>query len=662
MTLSLSLLGSFQIMLDDQPAIFATDSARALLAYLAVEADRPHRREALAGLLWPDQSDQKARSNLSQTLVRLRRAIGDYQAHPPLLLITAKTIQFKATSADLDVVRFQTLLAAVASHPHPDPANCPLCLERLQQAVNLYRGSFLQGLFLANSQSFEEWRLFKQEQLHRQAMEALHSLAGYYERYGLYEQAQTAAERQLTLEPWREEAHRQLMRALALSGQRSAALAQYEQCRRILAKELAVEPAPETTALYEQIRAGILTRETGLQSSEVGLLFDYLRRQHCLLILDNVETIMQQGNRAGQYRPGYEVYSQLIQRFGESEHQSCLLLTSRERPQGLARLAGGTSCIRFLHLAGLAEPAGQAILQRQGLSGPVNAFEQLVGRYSGHPLALKLIAQTIHQVFGGDIEAFLREETIIFDDIRDILDQQFARLSPLEQDIMLWLAIEREAVSPQLLKSNLVKLEAGGLFLEALRSLQRRSFLEQSAAGFTLQNVIMEYTTGRLIDQVYQEITSGPISIFQSHALIKTQAKEYVRQSQVRLILEPVTRRLVANLGQPPGSLAPSYPAIPLMSAAWPSVRMGRLWPAAVGTRRCACGRCRQDISVLFCEGIPIGFGRLSFIPMAGCWPPAMLGKWCGYGMSATSILTRVCAAMSVASQATRVLPSALMA
>jgi hypothetical protein len=183
---------------------------------------------------------------------------------------------------------------------------------------------------------------------------------------------------------------------------------------------------------------------------QLELLFDYLRRQRCLLILDNVETIMQ-GSPAGQYRPGYEVYGQLIQRFGDSEHQSCLLLTSRERPQGLARLANDNTLIRFHQLAGLADSAGLAILQRQGLSGPAPVLEGLVEHYSGHPLALKLIAQTIQELFAGDIEAFLQEEAVIFDDIRDVLDQQFARLSALEQDIMVWLAIELEAVSPQLL-------------------------------------------------------------------------------------------------------------------------------------------------------------------------------------------------------------------
>ncbi|HEX9921483.1 MAG TPA: NB-ARC domain-containing protein, partial [Anaerolineae bacterium] len=150
---------------------------------------------------------------------------------------------------------------------------------------------------------------------------------------------------------------------------------------------------------------------------QLELLFDTLRQQRCLLILDNVETIMQPGSRAGHYRPGYEVYGQLIQRFGDSEHRSCLLLTSRERPQGLARLANDQPWIRFHQLAGLAEPAGLAILLGQGLSGPAHILEGLVEHYSGHPLALKLIAQTIQELFAGDIEAFLQEEAVIFDDI-----------------------------------------------------------------------------------------------------------------------------------------------------------------------------------------------------------------------------------------------------
>ncbi|UCC87717.1 MAG: winged helix-turn-helix domain-containing protein, partial [Anaerolineales bacterium] len=260
MRLYLSLLGPFQVTLEDQPAVFATDRARALLAYLAVEANRPHRREALAALIWPDYPEAAARRSLSQALVRVRRAIDDYHASPPFLLITGKTIQFNAATAKLDVARFENLLATCAAHPHPALVECPVCIKRMEEAANLYRGSFLQGLFLTDSQPFEEWALFKQEQLHRQALEALGTLAAHYQARGAYEQAERYAERQLALEPWREEAHRQLMQALAMSKQRAAAMAQYEKCCRLLADELGTQPDPETIALYERIRRGELAR------------------------------------------------------------------------------------------------------------------------------------------------------------------------------------------------------------------------------------------------------------------------------------------------------------------------------------------------------------------------------------------------------------------
>ena len=74
--LSIRLLGPFQVTLVGEPATgFATDKARALLAYLAVEADRPHRREALAGLLWPDYPERSARTSLRSALANLRQVM-----------------------------------------------------------------------------------------------------------------------------------------------------------------------------------------------------------------------------------------------------------------------------------------------------------------------------------------------------------------------------------------------------------------------------------------------------------------------------------------------------------------------------------------------------------------------------------------------------------
>jgi predicted ATPase/DNA-binding SARP family transcriptional activator/Tfp pilus assembly protein PilF len=256
--LSLSLLGPFQVYLDDARLTrFGTDKARALLAYLAVEAGVPHRREMLADLLWPDQLEAAARQNLRQALSRLGRALGNRQASPPFLLITPKTVAFNPESDHwLDVAVFTDQIAATRQHHHRRVGVCSYCTAQLEAAAALYRGDFLEGLSVDGGLPFEEWRLYTQELLHNQVMDALRLLAAYHERREAYPDSIRHARRQLALEPWREEAHRQLMRALALSGQRRAALAQYETCRFVLAEELRTTPEDATTALYQQIIAG----------------------------------------------------------------------------------------------------------------------------------------------------------------------------------------------------------------------------------------------------------------------------------------------------------------------------------------------------------------------------------------------------------------------
>ncbi|MCB0167532.1 MAG: AAA family ATPase [Anaerolineae bacterium] len=249
--LSITLLGPFRVRLDDTPVTrFESDKVRGLLAYLAVEADRPHHREALAGLLWPDFPERSARTNLRNALAQLRQTIGDHQASPPFLHITRQTIQFNRTSNHwLDVAAFERLPRSRS------------VIEPLEEAVVLYKGAFLEGFSLADSDLFEEWVLLKREELGRQVISALLRLADHYEQQGQYEPALAHVWRLVELERWHEESYRQLMRLLALSGRRSEALAQYETCRRILLAELGVEVTLETKLLYEQIRDGQLGSE-----------------------------------------------------------------------------------------------------------------------------------------------------------------------------------------------------------------------------------------------------------------------------------------------------------------------------------------------------------------------------------------------------------------
>ena len=175
--LSLSMLGPLQVTLGGEPVTgFESARARALLAYLAVEADRPHSRDVLAELLWPERPERTARGYLRRALSSLRKALGDRDRTPPFLLIARETIQFN-TASDywLDVEAFRALVETVRiDHPvHQQAGGRP---RQWEEAVALYQGSFLEGFYLRDSPAFEHWVLLVRERLQRQASTALHQL------------------------------------------------------------------------------------------------------------------------------------------------------------------------------------------------------------------------------------------------------------------------------------------------------------------------------------------------------------------------------------------------------------------------------------------------------------------------------------------------------
>jgi len=255
MQISLAVLGNFSVMVDDQPiAESRTKKIEALLAYLVVEVDYAHRREKLMGLLFPEMDDDAASTNLRQTLTRLRRTIQDQDGVTPFLTVTRESIQFnRASDHRCDLYAFKALLTGCEEHTNQRSPLCSQCMANARQAIDLYRGPFLTDLFLADSAEFEDWAHFLREYLQQSALAVLDDLIQFHTRRGEYAQAITYGQRQVQIEPWREETHQRLMRLLARLGQRAHALAQYKSCADALARELAVEPAPETTALRQQI-------------------------------------------------------------------------------------------------------------------------------------------------------------------------------------------------------------------------------------------------------------------------------------------------------------------------------------------------------------------------------------------------------------------------
>ncbi len=290
-------------------------------------------------------------------------------------------------------------------------------------------------------------------------------------------------------------------------------------------------------------------------SGKISRLLHYLRSQPCLLIFDNVETILQDDHQTqSSYKEGYAAYGEIFRQVGEIRHQSCLLLTSRHQPPEVRLLTGTSSSVRSWALGGLQTTAAQELLRlKSNLQGTDDQWHQLIGGYAGNPLALKIIATTIQKFFNSKIINFLNQESLVFGDIRNLIHQQFERLSELEKTVVYWFAIYRDATTFSELQADIFPPISPPNLIEALESLEERSLIEKTKyTQFYLQPVIMEYVTDRLIEQVSQEISTGLIAsvnlLFKTHALLKAQAKDYVREAQVGFILKPLLERLSIKL------------------------------------------------------------------------------------------------------------------
>jgi len=279
-------------------------------------------------------------------------------------------------------------------------------------------------------------------------------------------------------------------------------------------------------------------------------LLHYLREHRCLVVLDNLESILQ-AETAGYYRDGYEGYGELIQHIGSTKHQSCLLLTSRECPRELAPLAGDLMPVRLWSVGSIDTEAGREILKNKGLAldEADDQGQELIRRCSGNPQALHLVATAIQREFLGDVDDFLQEQVTAVEDVRSLLDQHLSRLAPLERSVLFWLAINREPVGLDELMEDLLPPVTKQEVRRALRGLSDRYLIETVGKQFTLQNVIMEFVTDRLVEWVSQELEDQGFDLFHTHALMQATAKDYVRETQVRLILKPITTSIV-NLAQ----------------------------------------------------------------------------------------------------------------
>jgi len=319
--------------------------------------------------------------------------------------------------------------------------------------------------------------------------------------------------------------------------------------------------APPLGALLRDWLTGLGEPPMGAPETIDQLLqrfFAHLRRQRTLLVLDNLEALLKRGP-AGRFRPEHEAYAHFLQRFAQDTHQGALLLTCREQPELFVRLEEETHTVRSLALAGLSQAASQQLLAASGFPLPATEGAKLIERFTGNPALLKFAANSIQDLFGGDVRAFLAEEALMYGLIRDLYEQYRVRMTYIEGAMLSWLAISCEPLSLARLRALLVPplapdmVEAAARystngFVEALHSLQRRGLIEQTPTGFTTFAVVMQNMNSMLLELLTHEVLTGqPGPALYEFALVDAQASTTLRQKQLDGLVRPLLARLAPH-------------------------------------------------------------------------------------------------------------------
>ena len=301
------------------------------------------------------------------------------------------------------------------------------------------------------------------------------------------------------------------------------------------------------------------SQQTGASISD---LLEVLRQKRCLVVLDDFEATLQDGELVGAYRQGCEGYSDLLQRIGSERHQSTLILIGREQPKEISMHQGDDQPIRYYKVNGLQRQGAFELLRSRGFTGSENGLEALVQQYRGNPSALRIVAGTIQELFNGNVSEFLKQTALALGDVlRTLLYQQFERLSKLEKDVLYWLAIKHRPVSLSTLRAEMTMQASGSELIDALESLRWRSLIEKGSDNgevmFLLEPVVMKYVNRQFVDEISKEITAiamhqdlKSIDLLASHVLVEDLAPDSIRAMQIRLVLKPIKDKLHKAIAQ----------------------------------------------------------------------------------------------------------------
>ncbi len=260
----INLLGSFNVLAGGQKINddFRTSKERALLAYLVVEHQQVHLRDALAEMFWPGKPPGSARTNLRQALTGIRQVLtqglNNLDNH---LIVNNESVQLHlGGQIQVDALTFAGQIHHAGHHTHLELSQCPKCLAELEEAVAAYQGNFLESFFLPDSITFQEWITYQREYYNRQLGSALWMLISAHKKRVDFERVEQYAAQMNRFFPLEEFGYRELMEVYAATGRRNAALEKFSECANLMQRELGIEPSGETQALYEKIKRNPDTR------------------------------------------------------------------------------------------------------------------------------------------------------------------------------------------------------------------------------------------------------------------------------------------------------------------------------------------------------------------------------------------------------------------
>ena len=260
-----------------------------------------------------------------------------------------------------------------------------------------------------------------------------------------------------------------------------------------------------------------------LSETTAGLvtqLLSCLRQRRCLVVIDNVDSILSGGAQAGQYRQRAEDYGRVLRQLGESSHRSCVVLVGRESLRDIEGMEG-VYAVRSLQLQGLDTAAAQAVFQRlgQAYDVPFHGFEsdwqRLVSLYGGNPLMLEAVARRVYRRFDGSLSKFLAQKQFVFGKVRSLLDWHFDRLSESQKEILYWISVASEPISLADLSAHITSPQAQKCLLDTLDGLERQIPIGRVANRLMLPGIFAEYMCSEVAFPLKNRLVAFPRQSFE---------------------------------------------------------------------------------------------------------------------------------------------------